>query len=180
MPETSDPPLVDLKVTNPVTYFKKWWAKIIGNEGVDFRLHFQPLTATVIALVIITVGFGLGRQATPTPTTLPSPTPTPTPEPILKDTAFTGTLQYSSATAKFYLVTTSAEAITLTVPDNLDLQDLVGKRILAVGQYNKPARILEIADAKDMEILPKKPVPIPTTTPNPTDLPLPEASPKNP
>ena len=34
----SDPPLVDVKVTNPVTYFKKWWAKIIGNEGIDFRL----------------------------------------------------------------------------------------------------------------------------------------------
>ena len=62
MPETSDPPLIDIKVTNPVTYFKKWWAKIIGNEGIDFRLHFRPLTAIAIALVIITVGFGLGRE----------------------------------------------------------------------------------------------------------------------
>ena len=62
MPGTpsSDPPLVDLKITNPVAYFKKWWAKIIGNEGVDFRLHFHPLTAMAIALVIVTVGFGLG------------------------------------------------------------------------------------------------------------------------
>ncbi len=164
MPETSDPPLIDVKVTNPVTYLKKWWAKIIGNEGIDFRLHFHPLTTMAIALVIITVGFGLGREVDPTPA--PSPTPTSTPEPQLKDTAFVGTLHYSDPTAKFYLVTTSsAEAITFIVPDTINLESLVGKRIFAAGAYNKSARTLQVADAKDMEILPKTPVPIPTTPP---------------
>jgi len=164
MPETSDPPLIDIKVTNPVTYFKKWWAKIIGNEGIDFRLHFRPLTAIAIALVIITVSFGLGREVGPAPT--PSPTPVSTPEPTLKDTAFVGTLHYSNPTTKFYLVTaSSAEAITLIVPANIDLQLLVGKRIFAAGAYSKSARTLQVADAKDMEVLPKSPVPIPTTPP---------------
>lgn len=167
MPENSDPPLVDIKVTNPVTYFKKWWAKIIGNEGVDFRLHFHPLTAMAIALVIITVGFGLGRETGSPP--LPheaSGEVGPTPEPILKDTAFVGTLHYSDPTAKFYLVTTSsAQAITLIVPDAINLESLVGKRIFAAGAYSKSARTLQIADAKDMEVLPKSPVPIPTTPP---------------
>ena len=166
MPGTpsSDPPLVDLKITNPVAYFKKWWAKIIGNEGVDFRLHFHPLTAMAIALVIVTVGFGLGREAGPAPS--PTPTRTYSPEPILKDTAFVGTLHYSNPTTKFYLVTaSSAEAITLIVPANIDLQLLVGKRIFAAGAYSKSARTLQVADAKDMEVLPKSPVPIPTTPP---------------
>ena len=173
MPGTpsSDPPLVDLKITNPVAYFKKWWAKIIGNEGVDFRLHFHPLTAMAIALVIVTVGFGLGREAGPAPS--PTPAPTPSPEPVLKDTAFIGTLQYSDQTTKFYLVTTSTEAITLTVPDTINLKDLVGKRILAVGQYNKSARVLAITDAKNLEVPPKTPIPVPTVTPAPTDTPLP-------
>ena len=160
MPADTDPPLVDLKITNPVTYFKKWWAKIIGNEGIDFRLHFHPFTALAIAFLIITVSFGLGRETQP-----PLPTATPTPEPVSKDTAFVGTLQYSHATNKFYLVTTSAEAITLTVPDTINLTSLVGKRIFAAGSYNKSARTLNISDAKDMEILPKKPTPIPTTIP---------------
>lgn len=162
----SDPPLIDVKVTNPVTYLKKWWAKIIGNEGIDFRLHFHPLTAMAIVLVIITVGFGLGREISPTPPPTSGPTPIPTPELALKDTAFVGTLHYSDPTAKFYLVTaSSAEAITLIVPSNIDLTDLVGKRIFAAGAYSKSARTLQIADAKDMEVLPKSPVPIPTTPP---------------
>lgn len=164
MPATSDPPLIDVKVTNPVTYLKKWWAKIIGNEGVDFRLHFHPLTAMAIALVIISVSFGLGLQISPSPS--PVPTSSSTPEPILKDTAFVGTLHYSDPTAKFYLVTaSSAEAITLIVPDAINLESLIGKRIFAAGTYSKSARTLQIADAKDMEILPKTPVPIPTTPP---------------
>ena len=166
MPETPDPPFVDIKVTNPVTYFKKWWAKIVGNEGIDFRLHFHPLTAIAIALVIITVGFGLGREVGPAPTPSLSPTHVSTLEPLLKNTAFVGTLHYSDPTAKFYLVTaSSAEAITLIVPANIDLQPLVGKRIFAAGAYSKSARTLEVADAKDMEVLPKSPVPIPTTPP---------------
>lgn len=163
MPE-SDPPLVDIKITNPLTYLKRWWDKVIGNEGVDFRLHFHPLTAIVITLIVLSVGFGLGWQVSPTPS--PSPSPTPTPEPQLKDTAFIGTLHYSQTTAKFYLVTSSsAEAITLVVPAAIDLEPLIGKRILAAGNYSKSTRTLEVLDAKDMEILPKSPLPIPTATP---------------
>ncbi len=177
--DTHDPPLVDVKVTNPVTYIKKWWAKIIGNEGVDFALHIKPLTAIIISLAIASVGFGFGRFVLPfelpffryIDNTLSSPTPQPTDEPVWKDTAFTGTLQYSDATNKYYLVTTSSEAITLEVPENIDLADLVSKRILAAGSYNKSIKLLKVTDAKDMEVLPKKAIPVPTSTPEPTATP---------
>ena len=189
-----DPPLVDLKVNNPVTYLKKWWAKIIGNEGIDFRLHFHPLTAIAMSLAIASVGFGVGRFVFPfsvpffkyvedpvgEEVLLPSETIAAAND-VLNDTAFVGTLHFSNTTQKYYLVTTSSQAITLKVPTDINLEPLIGKRILAVGQYNKTQRLLEVDDAKDMEILPKKPSPIPTAiptpTPTPTDTTPPESSP---
>lgn len=168
-----EPPLVDIKVSNPIVYIKKWWAKIIGNEGIDFRIHFHPLTAIATALAIASVGFGVGRFVMPF--SLPffryeevSPFPTPTPSPnneIPKETAYIGTLRYSESTQKYYLVTTSSEAITLSVPQNIDLSPYIGKRILAAGFYSKSSRILVVSDAQDMELLPRNPSPIPTSQP---------------
>ncbi len=174
-----DPPLVDLKVTNPITYIKKWWGKIIGNEGIDFRFRVHPLTALAIAIVIASIGFGVGRFILPFP--IPffqynnetgqvdkvSPTANP-----WRETAYTGTLQFSKATSLYYLqVTSSSEAITLQTPSNIDFEPLIGKRILAIGSYNKGTRTLVVADAKDLEILPKSPIPIPTIEPTNTTAP---------
>ena len=168
MPENAvpdqDPPLVDVKVTNPVTYLKKWWNKVIGNEGMEFRFRVKPLTAIAISLVVVTVAFGLG-QVDPTITTKPIPTPTPE---VWRETAYTGTLQFSDVTGRYYLVTTSAEAITLEVPDNFDLKDLVGRRVFAAGNYNKAIKKMIVSDASDMEVLSKKPVSIPLLSPSPT------------
>jgi len=178
-----DPPLVDVKVTNPVTYFKKWWNKIIGNEGIEFRFHIKPLTVILISLAVASAAFGVGRFALPT--TFPTTTPSPTTAPLeWKDTAFTGTLQFSQTTGKYYLlVTSSSEAITLEVPEILDLKDFVGGRVFAAGQYSKSKRILKVLEANDMEILPKKPVVIPTLVPTSTPTasssaePIPTATP---
>lgn len=179
-----EPPFVDVKVTNPITYIKRWWAKIIGNEGVDFRFHIRPLTALLIAVAVASIGFGVGRFVIPF--SIPflkyeyknEEIVIPTPE-TWKDTAYTGTLRYSEATQKYYLVTTSAEAITLEVPSNINLENYIDKRIFATGKFNKTTRILIVADAKDLEVLPKTPVSIPTTTPTPTptETPTPESTP---
>lgn len=168
-----DPPLVSVKVTNPITYIKRWWAKIIGNEGVEFYFRIRPLTAFIIAAIIAGAAFGVGGFVFSPPVASPTLTPTPAPE-AWKETAFTGKLQFSQITNKYFLVTTtSAEAITLEVPDNINLEELVGKRIFASGQYNKSLRILKVADAKDMEVLPKTPVPIPTNSSTPIASPSP-------
>ncbi len=177
MPENpvpdQDPPLVDVKVTNPVTYLKKWWNKVIGNEGMEFRFRVKPLTAIAISLVVVTVAFGLG-QVDPTITTKPIPTPTPE---VWRETAYTGILQFSDITGKYYLVTTSSEAITLDVPENFDLKDLVGKRVFAAGKYNKAEKMMIVSDASDMEVLSKKPVSIPLLSPTPTMTATPSAQP---
>lgn len=182
----TEKPLVEVKVTNPFIYLKNWWHKVIDNEGVDFRFHIKPLTAIAMTIIIASLGFGVGRFVIPPGINIPffkyenpvSPTPTPTPV-IWKETAYTGTLQFSKSTGKFYLmVTSSSELITLRVPENINLTDYVGKRILAIGNYNKNQKILEVTDAKTLEVLPKTQVSIPTSSPTaePTTSSTPEAS----
>ncbi|MDP2684034.1 MAG: hypothetical protein Q8P20_03170, partial [bacterium] len=101
--------------------------------------------------------------------------PTPTPE-ILKDTALKGTLAKTKTTPiRFYLITTSTEAVTLEVPYGFNLDTLVGKRILAVGSYDSKNKVLEVEDIQDLEVLSTTPVPIPTSTPTPFTSPKPTA-----
>ncbi len=175
-------PLVDMKVTNPVTYLKRWWDRIIGNEGVDFRFRVRPLTAIAITLVVVAVAYGVGRIKLPfkipffeyalTPS--PSPEISPTPNPW-RPTAFTGVLHRSAN--KFYLLTSASEAITLEVPEEVVLEELIGKRILATGEYNSENRTLKVSNVDDLEILASSPSPIPTNSPSPTPTLTPTASP---
>lgn len=162
-----EPPLV--VVNNPVTYIRIWWQKVMGKEGIDLSFRIHPITAVLMVAVASTIGFGAGRFTIPDGVEIPflrfnnavvaSPSAAPS---SWKETAFIGKLQYSVTTSKFFLITTSSEAITLDTPNNLDLLTLVGKRIMAVGEYNKIEKKLKVFDAKDLEVLPKSPVPVPT------------------
>jgi len=177
----TEPPLVEVKVANPVTYFRRWWTKVMSKEGVSLSFKIHPITAVLMVTAISLVAFSAGRYSINIPflnyTILPTPTATPTPEPIWKQTAFTGKLQFSVTTNKYFLVTTSSEAITLDNESNLELLTLIGKRILAIGEYNKTARVLKITDAKDLEVLSKTPIPIPTIEPSPTPTTPPSETP---
>ena len=55
---------------------------------------------------------------------------------------------------------------------NVNIEALVGKRILAVGDYSKSTKILKITDIKDLEVLSKTPIPVPTITPSPSVTPV--------
>ena len=182
--KNEDPPLVKLQVTNPITYLKKWWQKMIGNEGMELRFRVRPLTAIAISLVVVTVAFGLGNIVLPFKIPFfeysekPSPTSTPAvDEGYWKETGYNGKLRYSEPNDRYYLVTSSAEAITLDVPETVDLSELVGRKIFAVGQYNKKQRLLKVISASDLEVFPKSPIPIPTIFPTPTPSPTPSPSP---
>ena len=183
----TEKPLVEVKVTNPITYLKNWWNKVMGKEGIDFQFRIHPITAVAMAAAIALVSFGAGRFSLNIPflkyEVATSPVPTSTPA-AWKDTAYTGTLQFSEATGKFYLtVTSSSELITLEVPENISLVNYVGKRILAIGKYNKATKILVVVDAKTLEVLPKTQILIPLQSPSgqatsePIMSPMPEASP---
>ncbi len=58
-------PLVDLKVTNPITYIKSWWKKIIGNEGIEVKIKAKPLTVIAMTIITLTVTLGIGKVVLP-------------------------------------------------------------------------------------------------------------------
>ena len=181
---TNPPDLVNVKITNPLVYIKYWWKRIMANEGIDLRLRVKPLTVFGVSLIAFSLAFGLGGVVLPV--AFPGlklngilyPSPTPTPETIWKDTSLKGTLTKSNTIpVKFYLVTTSTEAVTLEVPVGFNLITVVGKRILAVGTYNSKDKVLEVEDIQDLEVLPNTQVPIPTSPPTPTPTPSPNLTP---
>jgi len=57
--EKTDPPLIDLKVTNPVTYLKKWLGKLLKNQDIDIRIKIKPF-ATLALIIAFSATFGIG------------------------------------------------------------------------------------------------------------------------
>lgn len=184
---SEDPPLVDVKITNPITYIKRWWKKVVGNEGMTLTIKVKPLTTIFIFAVTGSLIFGVGKFAWPGGLKIPflefgditEPTSTPKQSAeTWKETAYIGTLKYSTSTQKYFLITTSAvEAITLDIPPNLNLSTLIEKRILVVGKYSRSLRVIQVFDAKDLEVLPTTPIPIPTNTPSPEPTQTPTQAP---
>ena len=64
-PKEKDPPIVDVKFRNPITYIKRWWKKVIENEGVYFSFRVRPLTTIAIALVVTSLTLGVGKFVLP-------------------------------------------------------------------------------------------------------------------
>lgn len=182
---TGNPPdFVNLKITNPLVYIKYWWKRIMANEGMELKFKIKPITAIAMAVVAFSLAFGLGGVVFPVAfpwlkinDQIATQSPTPTPG-EWKDTALKGTLRKTTTVPiKFFLLTSSDEAITLEAPNYINLNSLVGKRIFASGNYNKKAKILIITDVQDLEVLPTTPVPIPTSSPTPTPSPSPSPTP---
>lgn len=167
----TDPPVVNFKITNPVTYIKSWWKKIMGNEGIELSGHVKvrPMTAvaipTFIILALVTGAISVGVLVnyianTPAAPFVPAALlPTPTTDPW-RESAFTGLVRQTGAT--YYLVTGDGEAITLSVPQNTSLQKYLGKRIFATGRYNSQTGVLIVNEASDLEVLPQNPSVVPT------------------
>jgi hypothetical protein len=150
-----------------------WWKKIVGNEGVKLTLQIKPLTAVFLMVAFSAIGFGFGRLSIPEPfnqmfypIVTPTPSePSPTPNPW-QETAFTGKLQVTAS--RYFLVTTSAQAITLEVPSALNLQPLIGKRLLVAGSYNADQKLMKVYDTTSLEVLSTKPTLAPTLKLTPT------------
>ncbi len=158
----SEPPLIAVQVTNPVTYLKRWWQKVMANEGVDIRFRIHPITMVMVTAVIASGGFVAGRITLPKEVVqfVPQLAPTPTPSPW-KETAFTGTLQERGG--RYYLLTNGEEAITLQAPAIVNMQKLNKRRVLVIGSYNSTTKVFKVTDASDIEIVTGvQPVPLVT------------------
>ena len=120
----------------------------MANEGIEVKFKAKPLTVFGLAVILFSLFFGLGGVVLPfffqgfkfNNFGINQQTPTPQPE-LLKDTALKGTLTKTNTNPpKFYLITTSTEAVTLEIPVGFNLTSLVGKRILAVGTYDSKTK----------------------------------------
>ncbi len=177
---TVEPDLINFKVSNPITYLRLWWKKVIANEGVNIKI--KPLTAIILTIIAVGGVYG-GGYLTAMNILRKVPVinqfvPTPVPPPIVtKDTAYAGVLR--KAGDKFYLQTGDGQAINLIIPSNVSLDNLVGKRIFATGVFNTVTEYLTVIDATDLEVLPVSPVPVPTTSPTPSPTEIPSSSPSN-
>ena len=151
-----EPPLFSLRVTNPVTYLKQWWKRVMANEGIDLHLKIRPLTAIAMVTLLSGGSFALGRITLPASSPIvryvPQLGPLPTPNPW-KETAYRGILRYTTATRRYFLEMGEGEAVTLAVPANVNMAKLVGKRIFASGKYNTQTEVLLVAEAEDLEVL---------------------------
>lgn len=177
--EDSTPPLLSFKVTNPITYLKLWWRKVMYNEGIDFRFRIHPVTAVVIVAVILGGTFSawfivsalrtvpVVKDFLPSPTPLPVVTPTPDPN---RPAAYSGILR-KGTDGRFYLQTGDGQAVNLIIPSNVSLEKYIGKRIFATGTYNTQTQFLTVTDATDLEVLPQQAVVVPTINPSPTPAP---------
>lgn len=169
-------PLIDVKVTNPITYIKTWWRRIIGNEGFELRIKVKPLTAIAITIIVLTVSLGIGRFKLPfkVPFFEYSLKEEYIPEISFRETAFVGDLRLEESSEKYFLLTESSEAINLLIPENVKLNDFLGRRIFATGKYYENERTLEVISASDLELLPKEvemiPTIVPSSTPEPTEV----------
>lgn len=185
------PDFMNFKITNPLVYIKAWWKKIMRNEGAELKIKIKPVTAIALAIVAFSLAFGLGGVVFPfafpwmnlgAGLTIQQQESSPTPVGEWKETALKGTLRKTtSIPVRFYLLTSSDEAVTLQAPNFVSLDKLVGKRILASGNYNKKGKLLIVSDVQDLEILSTTPQPIPTSTPTskPTPIITPSPIPTN-
>ncbi len=180
---TNPPDLLNFKITNPLVYIKYWWKRIMANEGVEMKLKAKPVTVFGVALIAFSLAFGLGGVVFPfafpwikVKGDVVQQTPIPASE--WRETALTGTLKVTPNTNKYFLVTSSTEAVTLQFNQNVNLNQYLGRRILASGSYNSKTHILIISDILDLEVLPQKPQTVATIPPTPTAIPAtPTASP---
>ncbi len=152
------------------------------------KFKAKPITAIAISVALFSLVFGLGGVVFPTlfpflninNTNEVVATDSPTPSSDWRETALKGTLKKTtSVPIKFFLLTSSDEAVTLQAPDYITLDKLIGKRILATGNYSQKQKLLIIQDVQDLEVLSTTPIPIPTSTPTiaPTQTPTPIPTP---
>lgn len=176
-------PLVNFQVNNPIPPIKRLLKKLFGNEEITIKI--PVLTAIAI------IAFGLGGasgfltavkvrlvESIPVVATIfPTAAPTITPNPWATNTLF-GKL--SKSAEKYFLILENGDVVKLNPPTNVNLEKLLGRKILATGQYNSVTKEMNIIEASDLLLFSSTaPVPttMPTATPVPTEAPLVTAKP---
>ncbi len=160
--EKNDPPLVDVKVTNPVTYLKEWLKRLLKNEGLDLRIKIRPLTFVAFALAL-TASFGTGFNV--------ARVFFPNSSPILhREVSYQGTVQKTENGVFFLsLADNSLYKLTTKSPNALNtLESSVNKQALIKGNLGAEAGAIDVKEATSFSapVLPPPPITPPPQNPS--------------
>ena len=162
-------PIVNFQLNNPIPPLKRILKRLFSNEEITIKIPI--LTAITL------VAFGLGgasgfltaikielaNRIPVVATIFPTEPPLASPNPWVSDTLF-GTL--SKVNLDYFLISEKGEVTKLIAPQNVNLEKLTGKKILAVGIYNKSAKTMNVQEASDL-LLFSSTAPVPTLSPTP-------------
>lgn len=144
--ERNDPPMVDLKVTNPVTYFKKWVGKFLNNQDIDLHLKIKPFATIGLILAFATVGtttFSIGRYLFPNSSPI-----------FHREVIYQGNLQRSEKGV--FLTLPNSDFYTLKPKSNTNVtfQNIQNGQALVKGNLGGEKFVIEVS-----EIIPLNPAP---------------------
>lgn len=140
-------PLVEVKVTNPLAYLKRWWQKVMADEGIKikFSLEVKPLTAIGLVLLVAAIGVGLTTVSAmlkylPFYSRFQQFVTSPDNS---TETAMEGRLYFEGD--KFYLFTANMnEAVFVQGVKKLELGEFDDKHVILTGSYNSQTNILTV------------------------------------
>lgn len=159
----SDPPLVDLKVTNPITYLKRWLTRILRNEGITIKI--KPFTVAIIILALTGGSFSIGSYLFPHSSPI-----------FHRQVVYQGSLQITDK--GFFLTLPNSDLYTLRpkAKSSINFQSLQDGPALVKGNLTVEKFVIDVT-----EIIPlgtstssptiQPPPPIPQTTSANTNLP---------
>lgn len=134
-----DPPLINLQVTNPITYFKLWLKRLLKNEGIDFRLRVRPLTAIAIGLAVAAFftgsGFGVAKLFFPNSS------------PILKrEVVYQGRIQRNE-TGQYSISLPDGYTYRLNLTNpSLTLENYLNKQVQIRGNLTREPGIINVSN----------------------------------
>lgn len=133
-----DPPLVDLKITNPVKYLKLWLKRLLKNEGIDIRVRIRPLTAIAIGVAFATFFAGTGFSA--------AQIFFPTSSPILKrEVSYQGTIQ-KGENGYFYMILPNGAMYKLTPKSRLNMDSYINKSAIIKGNLTREPNVINVSE----------------------------------
>lgn len=155
--EKNDPPLVDVKVTNPVTYFKKWLASLLKNEGIDIHIKIKPLTViTALAALSITYGAGYNLGLKQASSAL-----FPNSSPILhRAIIYQGVIQLSDNGQYYLSLPDNTLWILRPTSSNINLANYANKLVTVKGNLTSEKNVINVTEVIGFEKL----IPRPATT----------------
>lgn len=130
------PPLLDIKVTNPIKYLKALIKKILANEGIKIYVRVRPLTVFLIIIAFASVftgtGFSIARIFFPNSS------------PILgREVSLTGKVEQSDS-GEYYLMVDGGAAYKLYKLENGDRYK--EKQVLVKGKLGKEANSVTVVE----------------------------------